>query len=297
MPNPANIHDLTYLASIAKQVLSYLGHSHLNGLVQTSIPGVRLFRDSQGSSRQPLLYQSGIIIMLQGSKHLYVDDREITYKKGDYIVLGMPLPAECAAATDGDDCILGLVIDVPSPLLIELAQWQVTPTYPHASPFTLSQQSLDSTISDATGRLLDALLSEQKSAALGDSFIREIIFHVLNGPAGYVLSGLTDNGHYAKVARSLTIIHQQYAEPLSVEYLAKQVNMSTSGFHRVFREVVLDSPVQYIKKIRLAKSRELINGGYRVGDAAEAVGYKSLSQFSREFKRYYQATPVQKKSA
>jgi AraC-like DNA-binding protein len=30
-----------------------------------------------------------------------------------------------------------------------------------------------------------------------------------------------------------------------------------------------------------------------VGDAAEAVGYNSLSQFSREFKRYYQFTPIQ----
>lgn len=111
------------------------------------------------------------------------------------------------------------------------------------------------------------------------------------------MSGLTDNSHYANVARSLSIIHQEYATPLSVDYLSKQVSMSSSGFHRAFRDIVFDSPVQYIKKIRLAKSRELINAGYRVGDAAEAVGYKSLSQFSREFKRYYHTTPVQKKSA
>jgi AraC-like DNA-binding protein len=69
--------------------------------------------------------------------------------------------------------------------------------------------------------------------------------------------------------------------------------MSVSGFHRAFRDVVLDSPVQYIKKFRLSKARELIALGYRVGDAAEAVGYNSLSQFSREFKRYYQFTPIQ----
>ena len=297
MPNPIKDNDNALLASLAKEVLRHEGKSNLNGITSTLQPGVRLFRDPQGSSRQPLLYQSGIIIMLQGSKHLYVDSHEITYKKGDYIVLGMPLPAECEAATDGDDCILGLIIDVPSPLLIELVQWQIPVSQKHTSPFTLSQQSLDRTISDATRRLLDALLSKQKSAALGESFVREIIFHVLNGPGGYVLSGLTDNSHYANVARSLSIIHQEYATPLSVDYLSKQVSMSSSGFHRAFRDIVFDSPVQYIKKIRLAKSRELINAGYRVGDAAEAVGYKSLSQFSREFKRYYHTTPVQKKSA
>jgi len=65
----------------------------------------------------------------------------------------------------------------------------------------------------------------------------------------------------------------------------------------VFREVVLDTPIQYIKKVRLAKARERINGGERVSEAAEAVGYKSVSQFSREFKRYYQFTPLQDKSS
>ena len=50
-----------------------------------------------------------------------------------------------------------------------------------------------------------------------------------------------------------------------------------------------------IKKVRLAKARERINGGERVSEAAEAVGYKSVSQFSREFKRYYQFTPLQDK--
>lgn len=48
---------------------------------KTDIDGVRVFRDPYGSPKQPLLYQSGIIIMLQGTKRLYVDNREIEYKK------------------------------------------------------------------------------------------------------------------------------------------------------------------------------------------------------------------------
>ena len=145
--------------------------------------------------------------MLKGSKRLYIDSREIVYKKGDYLVLGVPLPAECAAFTDDDDCILGLVVDVPPSLLVELTQLTPREASSAHPTFTVSQQSLDTTIADATHRLLAAFTNKNKALALGASYVREIIYHVLNGPAGYVLSGLTENGHYARVAKALHIIH------------------------------------------------------------------------------------------
>ena len=292
--NPIPNHDLAFLSHILKQFLNAKGKLALSGVSKTGIEGVRVFRDPHGSPKQPLLYQSGIIIMLQGTKRLYVDNREIEYKKGDYIVFGVPLPAQCAATLDNDDCILGLVIDIPASLLAELSQWRDDKAKNSLTPtFTVSQQSLDENIIDATRRLLQVLIHGNSAKALGPGFVREIVYYVLNGPAGHVLCGLTDNGHYARVAQALRTIHDDYASVLNVDSLAASVNMSVSGFHRAFRDVVLDSPVQYIKKFRLSKARELIALGYRVGDAAESVGYKSLSQFSREFKRYYQFTPVQ----
>lgn len=294
---PFSSSDIQCLAALACEFLLAQGKSHLNGVIKTPVDGVRLFRDPTGCKKQPLLYQSGIIIMLKGSKRLYIDSREIVYKKGDYLVLGVPLPAECAAFTGDDDCILGLVVDVPPSLLVELTQLTPREASSARPTFTVSQQSLDTTIADATRRLLAAFTNKNKALALGASYVREIIYHVLNGPAGYVLSGLTENGHYARVAKALHIIHEKYATSLNVEQIARDVNMSPSGFHRVFREVVLDTPIQYIKKVRLAKARERINGGERVSEAAEAVGYKSVSQFSREFKRYYQFTPLQDKSS
>ncbi|MBQ4828738.1 AraC family transcriptional regulator [Alteromonas sp. MMG017] len=292
--NPVSTSDLAFLSQILKQFLNAKGKSALNGVSKTHIEGVRVFRDPHGSPKQPLLYQSGIIIMLQGTKRLYVDNREIEYKKGDYIVFGVPLPAQCAATLDDDDCILGLVIDIPASLLVELSQWRDDRAKNSPAPtFTVSQQSLDENITDATRRLLQALTHDNCAQALGAGFVREIVYYILNGPAGHVLCGLTDNGHYARVAQALRTIHDDYASVLNVDSLAASVNMSVSGFHRAFRDVVLDSPVQYIKKFRLSKARELIARGHRVGDAAEAVGYNSLSQFSREFKRYYQFTPVQ----
>lgn len=288
-----NIVSTANLSEAATLFLQNKGRAELNGITSTPVEGVRVFRDPLGSKKQPLLYQSGIIIMLQGAKRLYIDNREIDYKKGDYIALGVPLPAECAATLNGDPAILGLVIDVPPALLIELTQ-NIGDAKNNITPatFTVSQQSMDDDIADATFRLLKTLRNENRAKALGPGFAREIIYHILNGPAGHVLFGLTENGHYARIASALRVIHDNYASIISVESLATHVNMSVSGFHRAFRDVVLDSPIQYIKKFRLSKAKELISAGYRVNDAAEAVGYKSPSQFSREFKRYYQFTPI-----
>ena len=53
-----------------------------------------------------------------------------------------------------------------------------------------------------------------------------------------------------------------------------------------------DSPLQYQKKIRLNKAKSLlVHENMRVNTAAYEVGYESPSQFSREFKRYFNMAP------
>lgn len=53
-----------------------------------------------------------------------------------------------------------------------------------------------------------------------------------------------------------------------------------------------DSPLQYLKKVRLNKAKSLIvHEGIPVNAAANRVGYESASQFSREFKRYFNVVP------
>ena len=88
-------------------------------------------------------------------------------------------------------------------------------------------------------------------------------------------------------------IQHDCAKQMSIEDMAKTVGMSTSNFHRAFRQVTDDTPLQYLKKVRLTQARNLMaQDGYRVGAAALAVGYESAAQFSRDFKSYFGVTAV-----
>jgi AraC-like DNA-binding protein len=84
-----------------------------------------------------------------------------------------------------------------------------------------------------------------------------------------------------------------YAGKIDVEHLANKARMSASAFHRAFKEITSDSPMQYLKKIRLTKARDLmVQEKMKAYLAADQVGYESSSQFSREFKRYFGQSPA-----
>jgi len=68
--------------------------------------------------------------------------------------------------------------------------------------------------------------------------------------------------------------------------------MSVSSFHTHFKKITSHTPLQYIKKIRLSKGKDLIaKHSYKVVDAAYEMGYDSASQFSRDFKNYFGYPP------
>src|SRR4029453_14283780 len=92
---------------------------------------------------------------------------------------------------------------------------------------------------------------------------------------------------------ALQWIHAHYAEPFSVARLAGDVGMSGSALPHQFKALTPSPPVQYLKSIRLPKARALIvNERAGAAVAATTVGYESASQFSREFKRFFGASPI-----
>ena len=94
--------------------------------------------------------------------------------------------------------------------------------------------------------------------------------------------------------RILHRMHADYARPLHIGTLAGELGMSVSALHHHFKTVTETSPLQYLKTVRLHKARMLmVQDSLAASVAAERVGYESPSQFSREFRRMFSASPVE----
>ena len=74
--------------------------------------------------------------------------------------------------------------------------------------------------------------------------------------------------------------------------------MSVSSFHRHFRTATSLSPLQFQKQLRLIEARRMILAeGHTASRAAFAVGYESISQFTREYGRMFGLPPIKEQSA
>ena len=286
------------LGDLMQSYADSYGFNDLEGLRETAVPGVWFYRSSKGNQRQPFVYQSGIIVMGRGHKHIHIGNQPVHYGPDDYLVVGVPMPLECEAFPEKGEPLLGLSIDVDSALLhrlvseLENAKFQVS-AHSEQDGFGLISVKMADDMLESCKRLMLALHSDLDTQMLGESLLTEIVYRVLTGPEGHVLFNLAHHdSQYARVAKALNKVHQSYADGLTVQNLAEEANMSVSAFHSAFRKVTLESPLQYLKKVRLNKAKELIQlEGRRVNDAAHLVGYTSTSQFSREFKRHFNMTP------
>lgn len=288
------------IAELMQALYRLYGMPEDNGVVDTPLPGVRFFWATQPGARCPLLYNAGIIIIGQGHKTGYLGDRVFTYGDGDYLVVGVPMPFECETHASPEKPLLGIFIGIDSAVLHEVVALvskhnRPMPAEPTAIPSGIEPVGLEPDMGAASGRLLTCLQSAMDCEALGPGLVKEILYRAVLGGHGCALYALTQHDSvYARVAKALRAIHRSYAMPLSVEDLAKEAGMSVSAFHRAFKQVTSDSPLQYVKKIRLNTAMRLIlHDGLRSSVAAQRVGYESAPQFSRDFKRYFHIAPTE----
>ncbi len=293
------------LSKLMEEYIKIHSLNDLEGSHQTDIPGVYFYRSSVGNPRQPFVYQSSILILGQGTKVVHLGAQAVEYGPNDYLVVGVPMPLECEAFASKAMPLMGLSILIDRSLLLkQVDRLKQVGFMPQNCRDTQNQCGLKSVqMGDAMlstcKRIMHALIDGQEAVILGSSLLEEITYRALVSSEGRVLFDLAHNeGHYARVAKALKKVHSEYHLGLTVQSLAEEANMSISAFHQAFRGVTLESPLQYLKKVRLNKAKELIQiEGKRVNDAARLVGYMSASQFSREYKRHFNETPRGDKAA
>jgi AraC-like DNA-binding protein len=109
------------------------------------------------------------------------------------------------------------------------------------------------------------------------------------------------DGHRAEpveIWKARKFIQEHSAEELSLTKVAKAANISRNHLSEKFKQVTGTNFVEYIAWTRFEKACDLLrNSNLRISEIAFAVGFQSLSQFNRVFKKLSEESPTQYRTA
>jgi AraC-like DNA-binding protein len=127
--------------------------------------------------------------------------------------------------------------------------------------------------------------------------IQELIIRLLQTKAKYSI--LNDiNGIFSDTRIGMVIKYIQNHltdKSINIDFLAKKACMSTSHFHKKFKNTLGISPIDYInaEKIKFAKKLIKDKPNYLMSEVAFQSGFNSVSYFNRQFKKMEMMTPQQ----
>src|SRR3954463_15310622 len=90
----------------------------------------------------------------------------------------------------------------------------------------------------------------------------------------------------------LALMERHRATPLSIDELARAVNLSPAHLRRLFQRELGCSPARMCRELRLDHARHLLQTSFlTVKEVMAATGWNDPSHFCREFKRRHGRTP------
>jgi AraC-like DNA-binding protein len=265
------------------------------GNFTTPVNGVGIYRRDHPEKTECFFYSPVVTVMVQGHKRSIIGSEEYLYGENKCLIIGLDVPS-ISYITDAspDKPLLGISVFIDRHLTAQLASenfYTAKPT--DTANKTVAVFETDADLLDAFLRLSKLFDAPDQIHIMAPMIIREIHYRLLIGPFGDHLKMINMLGTAVnQVAKAISWLRSNYKKDLYVDELAQQVGMSTSTFFRRFREVTSLSPIQYQKRLRLYEAQRLMmDENMSAGDASASVGYESLTQFSREYKRLFGEPP------
>jgi transcriptional regulator GlxA family with amidase domain len=95
-----------------------------------------------------------------------------------------------------------------------------------------------------------------------------------------------------EVDRAIAYMNSHFAQKVTVEELAAPANLFSSHFTKIFKTVTGETPIDFLKTLRLKKSRNmLLNNPDNMTKIALKCGFNTSSYFSSCFIEKYRMTP------
>jgi len=150
--------------------------------------------------------------------------------------------------------------------------------------------------------LLQQMLREQErmDAHATDMIVAQLtqllltILRQHNEPEGNLKASNSLNSKNEIIRRAQQYISTHIREKLSVPHVARMVDVSPSYLTALFHKNLQISPGEYIRRIKIQESKQMIReGNLNFTEIAAALNYSTVHHFSRQFKEKFGITPTE----
>lgn len=126
---------------------------------------------------------------------------------------------------------------------------------------------------------------------MADTLAVSLVAHVarkINAPITEVFGGGFDN----RIRKAIAAVHENPSHAWTLERLARHANLSRASFARRFRSSMSESPLAYVRRIRINLAASYLQVmDWPISVIAYEVGYQSEAAFINAFKRQMQTSP------
>ena len=276
-----------------KEIL--LRHMEKPGVCASAINGLTLVRREAVNSSERCFEKPLASVIVQGSKYSAIGTQEFHIHANQCFVFGVDVPSTSYVIDPTPEkpfLSLFFYLDrqILSDLVIEM-ETEERPSFMEGQGVSVADAEPE--FMETMLRLAELLDKPRQIAVRAPIIMRELHYLLLIGPQGGTLQGLYTHGtQNSQVVQAIALMKQNIAVPLRMDALARQVSMSVSSLHRHFKNITGFSPLQYLKQLRLYEAQRLmLIENERAANAALSVGYESVTQFNREYKRMFGEPP------
>lgn len=158
-------------------------------------------------------------------------------------------------------------------------------------------EDLSQEIRDMIKGLLKQIIQLYYSSVLGRELkikcnLYEIIF-LLYSHEKFIVS--QEENHNSErlsyVKETIMFMEKNYEEAITVDELANNVNISKYYLIKTFKEITGETPMVYLRNLRLDVSKKKLEGGFSVTQTALKSGFNNVSYYIRHFKERNHITP------
>lgn len=251
-----------------------------------------------------------IASMLTGKKIMHLKNMQpfeflpgesVVMPAGDDMVIDFPIatkenPTQCLALGIDTEKINEVVYKFNEQVAIERENntWNIDASASHLTNNTDVNHLIE--------RLVFTFTNNSKSKdVLLDLMIQELIVRLLQTKAKFSL--INDDLNIfsdTRIGSVIKYIKEHLTDKnINVDILAKKAYMSTSHFHKKFKNTLGISPIDFINTEKIKFSKKLIkqNKDLRISEIAFKCGFNNVSYFNRQFKKLEMMTPQQFKAS